>query len=205
MEFTQFHDVYYNTGESAEAFDLQCKNFRDCMVGPSRETESTFSAIKDTARIKVGMKKHEEKSKNNKSVHNLHPVRSSPRKKTAMDTAKIKHPVEKSNSGYNKQSFQNAIHPNRVKDKNLKDARNNQQSVQDGNSSLLENSKLVKRRSGGGGDGVDLSEVNKKKLRVAVYEALLGKKIGEKDELFRPCFSKLFNICKMYVLECDEE
>ena len=43
IEFTQFHDVYYNTGTKAENYDTECKNFRDCMVGPHRETKSTFS------------------------------------------------------------------------------------------------------------------------------------------------------------------
>ena len=47
----------------------------------------------------------------------------------------------------------------------------------------------------------DLTDINRKKLRTAVYECLLRKDIQEKTPLFRPCFAKLFNICKMYVIE----
>ena len=49
--------------------------------------------------------------------------------------------------------------------------------------------------------GDDLTDTNRKKLRTAVYETLLRKNIKEKMPLFRPCFAKLFNICKMYVIE----
>ncbi|QQP35730.1 Putative LOC100898669 [Caligus rogercresseyi] len=41
-------------------------------------------------------------------------------------------------------------------------------------------------------------EVFKQKLRNAVFNALSSKGIGMKHELFRPCFKKLFEICKMY-------
>merc|ERR1712096_475565 len=60
-----------------------------------------------------------------------------------------------------------------------------------------------KRKSGG--DGGELTDMNRKKLRSAVYEALLRKDIGEKHELFRPCFAKLFNICKMYVVDAQTD
>ena len=50
-------------------------------------------------------------------------------------------------------------------------------------------------------DPADLTDNNRKKLRTAVYESLLRKNIKEKMPLFRPCFAKLFNICKMYVIE----
>jgi len=61
----------------------------------------------------------------------------------------------------------------------------------------------TEKRKSGGGDAGDLSEVNRKKVRGAVYEALIREKFSEKDELFRPCFTKLFNICKMYVMEAQ--
>ena len=38
----------------------------------------------------------------------------------------------------------------------------------------------------------------RQKLRGAVYDALEDLKINEKDALFRPCFKKLFDICKVY-------
>merc|ERR1719192_996387 len=55
LEYTQYHDVYYNTGVSSEVEDIERKNYRDCMVGPHRETKSTFSSADSgpTSRIKV--------------------------------------------------------------------------------------------------------------------------------------------------------
>ena len=50
VEFTQYHDVYYNTGVSSEVEDIERKNYRDCMVGPHRETKSTFSSA-DSGRL----------------------------------------------------------------------------------------------------------------------------------------------------------
>ena len=41
-------------------------------------------------------------------------------------------------------------------------------------------------------------EVYKKKLRNAVYDGLSKRGIDETHQLFRPCFKKLFEICKMY-------
>jgi hypothetical protein len=38
----------------------------------------------------------------------------------------------------------------------------------------------------------------RQKLRNAVYFALSSRGIDEKSSLFRPCFKKLFDICKMY-------
>jgi len=38
----------------------------------------------------------------------------------------------------------------------------------------------------------------RKKLRNAVYDALSKRGIDEKNDLFRACFKKLFEICKMY-------
>ena len=38
----------------------------------------------------------------------------------------------------------------------------------------------------------------RKKLRGAVYDALVERKINENDPLFRPCFKKLFDICSVF-------
>ena len=38
----------------------------------------------------------------------------------------------------------------------------------------------------------------RQKLRNAVYTTLSAKGINEKSTLFRPCFKRLFDICKMY-------
>ena len=43
-----------------------------------------------------------------------------------------------------------------------------------------------------------MSSFYRKKLRNAVYDALSKRGIDEKNELFRACFKKLFEICKMY-------
>ena len=51
----------------------------------------------------------------------------------------------------------------------------------------------------------ELSEIHKKKLRIAVYDALHRSKVDEKNPLFKKCFPKLFQICKMYVLEGFDE
>jgi len=54
--------------------------------------------------------------------------------------------------------------------------------------------------SGGGGKSAPKSadEVFKKKLRIAVYDTLEKRGIDEKHALFRACFKKLYEICKMY-------
>jgi len=38
-------------------------------------------------------------------------------------------------------------------------------------------------------------------MGIAVYDALHRSKVDEKNPLFKKCFPKLFQICKMYVLE----
>ena len=66
----------------------------------------------------------------------------------------------------------------------------------------------ARRKSGGGGEAPapgELSEMHKKKLRIAVYDALHRNKVEEKNPLFKKCFPKLFQICKMYVLEGFDE
>ena len=64
-------------------------------------------------------------------------------------------------------------------------------------------SKTGKRKSTG--ENGELSEVNIRKLRSAVYDALLGNNLDEKSQLFQKCGSKLFIICKMYALEGPDE
>lgn len=44
-------------------------------------------------------------------------------------------------------------------------------------------------------------DIYRQKLRNAVYEALSEKGIDERHKLFRSCFRKLFQICKMYAKE----
>eukprot|EP00092_Neocalanus_flemingeri_P026589 GFUD01028818.1.p1 GENE.GFUD01028818.1~~GFUD01028818.1.p1 ORF type:complete len:828 (+),score=221.61 GFUD01028818.1:45-2528(+) len=193
VEFTQFHDVYYNTGVSAEAYDLECKNLRDCMVGPSRETECTFSVGRDTTRIKLGTKKSEDPVGQTLPLKKLQPTRSSPRKKATLSVP-IKKPVSHKLSprtrklGYKQQPAQKA-------GKDLAAAAGDTKKI----ATKADNSE--KRKSGG--ETGELSDLNRKKLRSAVYQALLTKDIEEKHDLFRPCFAKLFNVCKMYVVDAQ--
>ena len=64
----------------------------------------------------------------------------------------------------------------------------------------------ARRKSGGDPPAPgELSEIHKKKLRIAVYDALHRNKVDEKNPLFKKCFPKLFQICKMYVLEGFDE
>ena len=56
MEFTQYHDVYYNTGDGAETQDLECKERKDKLVGMARETGCTISAVAQPQRLKVEKK-----------------------------------------------------------------------------------------------------------------------------------------------------
>merc|ERR1719431_2468014 len=207
VEFTQFHDVYYNTGTSAEAYDLECKNLRDCMVGPSRETESTFTVGQDTTRIKLGSRKTETQSKEALVKKQQQPIRSSPRKKAPL-TGPVKKLVNPILSPLSKK-----LEPARLPAG--KDAGGNGKNVGAARTSVNVKKQVLAaatvradntdKRKSGGGDNVDLSEVNRKKLRGAVYEALIRKDVLEKDELFRPCFAKLFNICKMYVMDAQTE
>ena len=55
------------------------------------------------------------------------------------------------------------------------------------------------------GDNGELTEVNTKKLRGAVYDVLLANRIDPENPLFKRCFQKLFSICKMYALEGPDE
>jgi len=212
VEFTQFHDVYYNTGTSAEAYDLECKNLRDCMVGPSRETESTFTVGQDTTRIKLGSRKTETQTKEPLVKKQQQPIRSSPRKKASL-AAPVKTLASTKLSPRSKK-LEYKQEP--ARQKTGKDAGGNAKNIEATRTSVpnkkhvLTTAATVKadnteKRKSGGGDNGDLSEVNRKKLRGAVYEALIRKDVREKDELFRPCFAKLFNICKMYVMDAQTE
>lgn len=37
-----------------------------------------------------------------------------------------------------------------------------------------------------------------KKIRVAVYEALAERDVGESHPVFKPCFRRLFGVCKSF-------
>ena len=177
VEFTQYHDVYYNTGDGAETQDRECKERKDQLVGMARETGSTISAVSQPQRIKV--------EKKTTAPASLTSRRSSPRKALA--------PIPSS--------------PLKVEAKGLANlgkskAEKSKVAQNPGRRSLVASS------SGGNKDsqkkkdtGGDLTDTNRKKLRTAVYESLLRKNIMEKTPLFRPCFAKLFNICKMYVID----
>ncbi len=41
-------------------------------------------------------------------------------------------------------------------------------------------------------------EVFLRKVRNAVYEALVAEGVGEDHRLFKPCFRQLFNVCKVF-------
>ena len=179
VEFTQFHDVYYNTGDSAETQDRECKERKDQLVGMARETGSTFSAIAQPQRLKVDKKttgpappasSATSTSRRSSPRKALAPISSSPHKQAEANLGKLK-----------------TEHPSRR--------------------SLMAPSsgeRRSKKKTAGDvsvSDPADLTDNNRKKLRTAVYESLLRKNIKEKMPLFRPCFAKLFNICKMYVIE----
>ena len=183
MEFTQYHDVYYNTGTVSEKYDLDSKNYRDCMIGPHRETKSTFSSgdAKST-RLKVPPKKPVVKTEP-KTIKQER--RTSPRKKVGplqnftnkkpISTVQVKREsLEKSDSGLN-------------------------------SSKNSDKGAARKKSVGDPAPPGELTEINRKKLRVAVYNALQLAGIEEKNPLFRKCFPKLFNICKMYVIEGADE
>jgi len=173
MEFTQYHDVYYNTGDGAETQDLECKERKDKLVGMARETGSTISAVAQPQRLKVE-KKTSSTSRRSSPRKALVPIASSPLKQVEAKGSLGKPKTELSKV---------AQHPAR-------------RSLVASSSSGANNKDSQKKNQGD-----DLTDTNRKKLRTAVYESLLRKNIKEKMPLFRPCFAKLFNICKMYVIE----
>merc|ERR1712192_384695 len=83
VEFTQYHDVYYNTGDSAETQDRECKERKDQLVGMSRETGSTLSAVSQPQRLKV-------EKKSTAPASSITSRRSSPRKALAPVTSPLK-------------------------------------------------------------------------------------------------------------------
>ena len=183
VEFTKYHDVYYNTGDKAESYDLECKRFRDCVVGPSRETKSSLS---DTAaRIKLSSKTVSDPADSKKQSNikkNLNKSRLSPAKKTSA-AIPMKKPLF---ANIGRQQLQLTLPK--------------QQKLAGG---LAGNSKPKAESKQAAGD--ELTEINRKKLRGAVYEALirngLGEKIsGKQNPLFIACFRRLFNVCKQYVV-----
>ena len=168
VEFTQYHDVYYNTGVSSEVEDIERKNYRDCMVGPHRETKSTFSTADSgpTTRIKVAGRRKA-------------PRRSSPTRKPKPGGGEavsvgVRPPPARPSEG--------------------------RRSTDGGRKENTRNGREKAK-----GDNGELSEVNTKKLRIAVYNVLLRNSIEEDNPLFKKCFPKLFNICKMYALEGLDE
>jgi len=197
IEFTQYHDVYYNTGTVAESYDLKCKNYRDCMVGPHRETKSTFcSGDAASTRMKVTIRKPSDNIER-KDKAPTRERRVSPRKKAAGPLQNM--------------TNRRSVHESLGSRKSLQvPQRRSSQERPDSKLNLSKGSdKGSERRKSGtetapSGPG-ELSDINKRKLRIAVYEALHKQKIDEKNPLFKKCFPKLFNICKMYVLEACEE
>ena len=181
IEFTKYHDVYYNTGLDAESFDQQTKTYRDCKVGTLRETKSTFSADDGSStRMKVTTKKIVVKEKT------VTERRSSPRKKVSQPLNNI------SNKKPTVVTAARKTRPDKSENK-LDVSRSSDKSGD-------------RRKSGGQESwGGELTEVNRKKLRVAVYTALLSHKIDEKNPLFKKCFPKLFSICKMYIQDGPDE
>ena len=168
VEFTQYHDVYYNTGVSSEVEDIERKNYRDCMVGPHRETKSTFFSDDSgpTSRIKVLSRRPPVQTTQEKKPQR----RSSPSKKPAGTRQPPVRPSEgrRSTDGGKKE----ASRPNRRKST---------------------------------GENGELTDVNTKKLREAVYDVLMLNSIEQANPLFKKCFPKLFKICKMYALEGPDE
>ena len=192
VEFTQYHDVYYNTGLASENHDLQSKNYRDCMVGPHRETKSTFSTNDNSStRMKVISKKSSDQSIKASDKQPIQQRRSSPRKKVSQPLANIA----------NNKKHSKMIATTKRQSLDKSDSKLNVSKGSDkGDSSS-------RRRSGHGQESWngELSEVNRTKLRVAVSTALLGNKIKEDNPLFKKCFPKLFNICKMYLQDGPDE
>ena len=175
VEFTQYHDVYYNTGVSSETYDTQCKNYRDCMVGPHRETRTTFSSgDAPSTRLKVPSKKSEPEKKTQKkspASDNIKEVGG--RSRRSQEGGKLEPAGRRSQEGGRRSQEGSRLEP-------------------------------AGRRKSAGETG-ELTEVYTKKLRIAIYDVLMENNIDQKNPLFKKCFPKLFNICKMYVLEGPDE
>jgi hypothetical protein len=197
VEFTQFHDVYYNTGVSAERYDRECKDRKEQLVGAVRETASTCTQGEEPHRLRVARppaspraaKAPSRRSSPRKAaVDFTAPRRASPRK-TARPASTSASPRKASRLASTSASPRKATQPGGP-------------ATAPGPSASGDG---IRRRSGGEAAGADLTEVNRKKLRSCVYESLLRREIKEKTPIFRPCFSKLFSICKMYVIDAHNE
>ena len=183
VEFTQYHDVYYNTGTSAEINDTKCKNYRDCMVGPHRETKSTFSTgDTSTTRLKV------------------------PSLKSTVDTENI------SQRKSPRKRLPEAVRDRRSQEGSRKDQAG---TMRRGSDSGRQDQAGPRRSTDGGrqdqgrrksaGETGELTDINTRKLRTAIYDVLMKNNIDQNNPLFKRCFPKLFNICKMYALEGPDE
>jgi len=199
VEFTQYPDVYYNTGDPAERYDWECKERKDKLVGAVRETASTFSAVSQPQKLRVERRPSSTSIplSSNPSSSSIPPStlppsnrRTSPRKRPEGRAAhqKARPPAA---GGDTKRRSGGA------------EARSGGEARRSGGAeeSRRGGGGEESRRGGGGEVSTDLSDVNRKKLRSSVYESLMGKDIQEKSPLFRPCFTKLFSIVKMYVID----
>jgi len=226
MEFTQHHDVYYNNGDKAEAYDKECTKMHLVHVGLIRETASTFVSGPDTERLPVAPRLQSGPKETNKENQ----VRRSPRKKLAPPkrpglVAKKSPKLERTSQAHK------VTRPQAVRDLQLAKKLNKSPSKKTVPIKPLQNRTnpktggLVSKGLQGGANSKptgtsskalpgrsrteatkDLNsasktetaeESNVKKLRVAVYAALKQEGVAEKDAMFKPCFRKLFNICKM--------
>lgn len=223
MEFTQHHDVYYNNGEKAEAYDKECTKMHLVHVGLIRETASTFVSGPDTERLPVPSRHQVGPPETNKENQ----VRRSPRKKLAPPkrpglVAKKSPKLERTGQAHK------VTRPQVVRDLQLAKKLNKSPSKKTVPAKPLQN--RTNPKAGGlaskslqaatnpkpqskplpGRGRQDVvkkpisasktetpEEANVKKLRVAVYAALKQEGVAEKDAMFKPCFRKLFNICKM--------
>jgi len=192
LEFTQYHDVYYNTGDKAEAYDKDCKDKRDHYVGITRETSSTFSVDAEPDKFKVNGAAKKDSQPNSRTEI------ISKKKKENIPPSKHQVPLRKSPRKQVREGVKvlgAAQHPP-------------PQVAPQGQHTLPE-----KRKSGGADrkttgaqqDTSDISDINRKKLRGAVYETLMRKGLDEKHALFKPSFVKLFNICKVYVMDAQSD
>ena len=187
VEFTQYHDVYYNTGPSSEVQDIECKNYRDCMVGPHRETKSTFSSgDTPTTRIKVLPRRSVESEQK--------PERRPERKPERKLERKPERKPERRSSPRKKPAGRVEASSRRPPVRRTDERAGSEGGAQEA---------AGKRKSLG--ENGELSAGNKTKLRGAVYDVLLKNNIMEATPLFKKCFPKLFRICEMYVLEGPDE
>jgi len=176
IEFTQYHDVYYNNGIRAEQIDKDYARLRDRCVGITRETFTTLDAKKAPQKLKL----RQQPSVQTREKENAAATRRSPRKKNK-DPKRVGAdigqavPINVMKSGKRRRSDDNSTLA-AVKQKSLPS--DNQRKT----SNRLNESQ---------------EEIRKKKLRVAVYSALRERGVEESHALFRRCFSTLFKMCQI--------